>query len=512
MTVRRLRLVLGDQLDPQAPALAGFDPALDRALMIEAAGEATHVWSHKARIALFLAAMRHYADALRGRGVPLTYVALDQPEPASLGDRLRAVLAEDQPEALVVAEPGEVRVLEDIRRACAAAGVALEIVPDRHFLVSREEFARWAAGKRELRMESFYRHLRRKTGVLMRDGEPDGGAWNYDAENRKGYGRGGPGEIPAPAAFAPDAITREVLALVERRFPDHPGRLDAFRWPVTREQGLDALARFVDARLAQFGPWQDAMWTDTPFGWHSLLSPALNLKLISPREVIEAALAAARERRLPIASVEGFVRQVLGWREFMRGVYWLDMPGLAEANHFGHRRALPAWYWSADTQMNCMRQAVGQTLALGYAHHIQRLMVTGIFGLLAEVEPRQVSDWYLAVYVDAVEWVELPNTAGMALYANGGRFTSKPYVASGAYVNRMSNYCQGCRYRPDRRTGADACPFTTLYWNFLDRHEDAFAANPRTSLMARNVARMDREERTAIRRQAETLLDRIDAA
>ncbi len=512
MSVGRLRLVLGDQLDAQAPALAGFDPARDRALMIEAAGESTHVWSHKARIALFLAAMRHYAKALRRRGVPLTYLSVDEPGPAALGERLRAVLDETRPDALVVAEPGEMRVLEAIRGACRAARVALEIVPDRHFLVSRDEFARWAEPKRELRMESFYRHLRRKTGVLMRDGEPEGGAWNYDAENRRGYGRGGPGEIPPPAAFAPDAITREVIALVERRFAAHPGRLDAFRWPVTREQALEALARFVDARLAQFGPWQDAMWTDTPFGWHSLLSPALNLKLISPREVIDAALAAARERRLPIASVEGFVRQVLGWREFVRGVYWLDMPGLAQANHFGHRRALPAWYWSAETDMNCMRQAVGQTLAIGYAHHIQRLMVTGIFGLLAEVEPRQVCDWYLAVYVDAVEWAELPNTAGMALYANGGRSTSKPYVASGAYVNRMSNYCQGCRYRPDRRTGAEACPFTTLYWNFLDRHEDELAANPRTSLMARNVARMDRAERAAVRRQADALLERIDGA
>jgi deoxyribodipyrimidine photolyase-related protein len=510
MTLRRVALVLGDQLDPRAAALEGFDAARDRTLMIEAAGESTHVWTHKARIALFLAAMRHYAAGLRARGVPLTYVALDDPGPAALGDRLAGALRELRPESLVVAEPGEWRVLEAIRLACRAAGVALEVRPDTHFLVTREEFARWAGGKRELRLEHFYRGLRRATGVLMRDGEPEGGRWNFDTENRKGYGRAGPGDIPPAAAFAPDAATREVLALVERRFPQHPGRLDAFRWPVTREQALEALARFVDTRLAGFGPHQDAMWTDTPFGWHSLLSPALNLKLISPREVVDAAVAAGRERRLPIASVEGFVRQVLGWREFMRGVYWLDMPGLAEANHYGHRRRLPAWYWTGDTGMNCLRETIGQTLALGYAHHIQRLMVTGVFALLAEVEPRQVCDWYLAVYVDAVEWVELPNTAGMALHANGGRFTSKPYAASGAYVNRMSNYCHGCRYRPERRTGADACPFTTLYWNFLDRHEQALAANPRTSLMARNVARLAPGERGAIRRQAAAMLENPD--
>jgi deoxyribodipyrimidine photolyase-related protein len=251
------------------------------------------------------------------------------------------------------------------------------------------------------------------------------------------------------------------------------------------------------------------MWTSMPFGWHSLLSAALNLKLLNPREVIAAAVEAWREGLAPLAATEGFVRQILGWREFIRGVYWLDMPGLLEANHFGHDRALPAWYWTGDTAMTCMREAIGQTLKHGYAHHIQRLMVTGNFALLAGIRPQAVHEWYLAVYVDAVEWVELPNTAGMALFANGGRFTSKPYIASGAYINRMSNYCGSCRYDVKLKTGPKACPFNTLYWNFLDRHEQQLSRNPRTVLMARNVSRLDAAERDAIRASARNILETI---
>jgi deoxyribodipyrimidine photolyase-related protein len=313
-------------------------------------------------------------------------------------------------------------------------------------------------------MESFYRTMRRETGVLMRGDQPEGGVWNFDRENRGSFGRHGPGTVPAPPRFEPDEITREVLALVQARFPDHPGSLASFAWPVTRAQARQALDAFIRDRLPGFGQHQDAMWIDQPVLWHSPLSSSLNLKLLDPREVIAAAERAWRERALSLAAVEGFIRQVLGWREFIRGVYWLDMPGLRSANHFRHGRPLPAWYWSGETRMNCMRQTLGQTLAHGYAHHIQRLMITGNSALLAGLSPQQVADWYLAVYVDAVEWAELPNTAGMALYANGGRFTSKPYAASGAYIRRMSNYCTGCGYRPQERTGPQACPITVLYW------------------------------------------------
>ena len=511
----RLRLVLGDQLDPDGPHLAGFDRARDRLLLIEAPGEARHVWSHKARIALFLSAMRHFAAEAASRGLPLVYVALDDPDHDDAPDlvqRLARVLQSTGAGELVVIESGEWRLARAIEDLCAARGVALQVLPDSHFLCSRAEFAAWARGRRELRMEHFYRWMRRRHRVLLgADGEPEGGRWNFDAENRSGFPKSGPGEIPAPARFALDAITREVLALVERRFPDHPGGLEHFAWPVTRAQALAALDRFVAARLEHFGRWQDAMWTDTPFGWHALLSTSLNLKLLHPREVVAAAERAYRERELPLPAVEGFIRQVLGWREFIRGVYWQFMPQLAQANVFGHARRLPAWYWSGQTKMRCMREVIGQTLAYGYAHHIQRLMVTGQFALLAEIDPRQVADWYLAVYVDAVEWVELPNVAGMALYADGGRFTSKPYVASGAYIKRQSNYCDGCAYRPEARSGELACPFSTLFWYFLVKHERRLAASPRTMLMAKNAARLAPAERDAIAARAAQMLDNLDA-
>lgn len=301
---------------------------------------------------------------------------------------------------------------------------------------------------------------------------------------------------------------------VETRFADHPGSAGwqaRFGWPVTRAQALQALERFVSTRLVSFGPYQDAMWSGTPWGWHALLASSLNLHLLDPREVIARVEQAWREGAVDLPSAEGFIRQVLGWREFIRGVYWLDMPQLAQANHYGHERALPAWFWTGQTRMACAREVVQQTLDLGYAHHIQRLMVTGLFALLAQLHPREVAAWYLAVYVDAVEWVELPNVAGMALYANGGRFTSKPYVASGAYIQRMSNHCASCPYQPTRRTGPQACPYTVLYWHFLMTHEEELLANPRTTLMARNLARLAPDERAAIQARAHELLADLDA-
>jgi deoxyribodipyrimidine photolyase-related protein len=512
---RRLRLVLGDQLDPSGPQLAAFEPSSDAIVLIEAPGEAAHVWSHKARIALFLSAMRHFAADLASRGIATIHVRLDDPRDADtdgLVERLVRVIEAAGAEELVIVEPGEWRLARAIEAMCAQRRIALAVLPDDHFLCSRAQFGEWARGRRELRMEHFYRWMRRQHRVLLdADGEPEGGRWNFDADNRSAFPKSGPGEVAAPALFAPDDVTRDVLALVERRFPHHPGSLDRFGWPVTRAQALVALDRFIADRIEHFGRWQDAMWTDLPFGWHSLLASSLNLKLLHPREVIAAAERARRERGLPLAAVEGFIRQVLGWREFIRGVYWHFMPQLAEANGYGHSRDLPRWYWSGETRMACMREVIGQTMAFGYAHHIQRLMVTGQFALLAEIAPKQVADWYLAVYVDAVEWVELPNVAGMALFADGGRFTSKPYIASGAYINRQSNYCASCAYRPAQRTGAQACPVTTLYWNFLLKHERRLAAGARTMLMARNAARLDGREREAIRARAAEMLDNLDA-
>ncbi|MFM8247603.1 MAG: cryptochrome/photolyase family protein [Burkholderiaceae bacterium] len=509
--MRHLILLLGDQWSLNSPALADFDPACDAVLMIEAPSEATVVWSHKARIVMFLSAMRHFAETLRARAWPLDYVALTDQSQKIFADRLAEALARHRPQVLKVLEVGEFRMQNLITSACKSAGVACHWVDDTHFMCSRTAFAAWAKSKRELRMEFFYREMRKRHNVLMQGAEPVGGQWNFDQDNRSSYPKKtGPGEIPLPAAFAPDAITREVIANVEQHFPDHPGTASHFFWPVTREQALTALENFIRLRLPNFGKYQDAMWTNTPAGWHSLLSAALNLHLLDPREVIAAAEQAYQDGHAPLEAVEGFIRQILGWREFIRGVYWLDMPAMREANHYDHQRDLPRWFWTGETHMACVRDCLQQTLAYGYAHHIQRLMVTGNFALLAELSPQQVEDWYLAIYVDAVEWVELPNVAGMALHACGPRFTSKPYVASGAYIHRQSNYCSGCRYDSAQRTGEQACPFTTLYWHFIERHAKALTSNPRTALMAKNLNRLSDAERAAIRQQAARMLSQLD--
>jgi deoxyribodipyrimidine photolyase-related protein len=511
MKCRNLVLILGDQLDLHGAALQGVDPAQDIVFMAEVPQESTVVWSHKARIALFLSAMRHFAEELKRRGIFCDYAQLGEHTFPTLKDALTDAIRCRAPDKIIVAEPGEYRIEQMLREVASSIGVGLEVRDDTHFLISRREFAGWASAHPEPRMEQFYRHMRKRSGILMEGAQPRGGKWNYDGENREHFGKEGPGQLPAPPVFPPDTVTRKVIAEVERRFGAHPGDLATFAWPVTRTDALAALKLFIKQRLPDFGRYQDAMWTGEPWLYHSLVSTALNLKLLNPREVIAAAVAALHEGRAPLAAVEGFVRQILGWREFVRGMYWLDMPAMREANHFGHSRRLPAWYWTGNTQMNCMRQAIGQTLKHGYAHHIQRLMITGQFALLAEVAPREVEDWYLAVYVDAVEWVELPNVAGMALYANGGRFTSKPYIASGAYIDRMSNYCSGCRYRPEEKAGSRACPVTTLYWHFLDKHADQLAQNPRTALMAASVAKLKGEARAAMREQAALTLSRLDS-
>ena len=516
---RHLILILGDQLNHDNPALDDFDAAQDVILMVEAANESTQVWSHKARVVLFLSAMRHFYNSLQSQhSCPsqLIYLKLGEHNFVTLKDAWAHHIEILKPQKVIICEPGEYRLEQDLMSLCKEKNVQLAIRDDAHFMCSRADFMRYGAGKKELRMEFFYRDMRKKYDVLMNGKDPVGGAWNYDAENRKAFGKAGPQHAPTAPQVAIDALTQAVMDDVEKHFPNHPGSLKHFIWPVTREQALQFLDDFITNKLAGFGDHQDAMWAEadsskSPYLWHSLLSTSLNLKLLNPREVINAAIAAYQKHQLPLASVEGFIRQILGWREFIRGVYWLDMPQMALANHYNHQRALPSWYWSGDTHMNCMKQTVNDTMQYGYAHHIQRLMVTGMFGILAEVNPKEVANWYLAVYVDAVEWVELPNVAGMALYANGGRFTSKPYVASGAYIKRMSNYCSGCKYKPEVKLGDDACPTTTLYWNFLIKHYEPFSRNPRTALMTKNVDRFSSDDVQAIQQQAEKLLSNIDS-
>lgn len=496
--VRQLVVVLGDQLDQDSAVFDGFDSQCDRVFMVEASAESEYVWSHKARIALFLTAMRHFRAELLARGREVAYVELAE---SSLGAELAEAVERFRPERVVVVEPGEWRVREELRRAVPG----LEVRPDRHFLCPTAEFQRWARGRRQLRMELFYREMRRKTGILMEGGQPAGGAFNFDASNRESFGARGPGQVRPPLSFPPDATTREVLDLVDRRFAAHPGSLDRFDWPVTRAEALRALDDFLAHRLPSFGRYEDAMWAGEAFLFHSRLSAAMNLKLLDPREVLRGAEEAWRSGSAPIESVEGFVRQVLGWREYVRGVYWLRMPEYLEGNALGADRPLPHFYWTGETEMACLADVLRQTLDLGYAHHIQRLMVTGLYALLLGVRPEEVHRWYLAIYVDAVEWVELPNVIGMSQHADGGFMASKPYVATGKYIQRMGNHCRSCRFDPAKATGEEACPFTTLYWDFLARHRAFLATNARMLLQVKNLDRLPAETLREIRQRAAAL-------
>lgn len=501
--VRYLVLVLGDQLDVHSAAFDGFDAAQDGVFMAEVAEESTHVPSHKVRTAYFFSAMRHFAEGLRGGGFHVVYRKLDAKDNAgSLDAEWRRAVQNLRPERLIAVEPGEYRVEQLLRDLAGELHVPLELRPDRHFYCSRQEFAAWAKGHKQLRLEFFYRDMRSKTGVLMENGEPVGEQWNFDPENRKSFGKAGPREVPVPRRFPPDAVTQEVIELVEARFSEHPGSLENFDLPVTAAEAQLALQDFITHRLPVFGLYQDAMWTSEPVLYHARLSATMNLKLMNPRSVLVAVQDAYHRGDAPLAAVEGFVRQILGWREYIHGVYWLQMPGYLQQNALQAREDLPDFYWTGDTDMNCLRHAVGQTLQYGYAHHIQRLMVTGLYAMLFGVRPPEIHKWYLAIYWDAVEWVELPNVYGLSQFADGGLIASKPYAATGKYIARMSNYCQGCRYKPDESLGERACPFTTLYWDFLMRHEERLKRNPRMELQVRNLARLSEEKKQAIREQA----------
>jgi len=501
---RRLVIVLGDQLDAASSALQDLDPAHDVVWMAEVAEESTHVWSAQQRIALFLSAMRHFAAELQARGLPLHYTPLDDAaNTGTLAGELQRAITALQPTQLVLTAPGDWRVLQALRGVAAQAGLPLELRDDTHFFSTVRDFAAHAKGRKQLRLEYWYRELRQKHGILMDGKQPVGGQWNFDADNRGSFGQAGPQNVPPPYRVVPDTITRDVIALVRERFASHPGSLDRFAWPVTRAEAVESLARFIEQRLPLFGQFEDAMWSGEVWLYHSHLSAALNLKLLNPREVVAAAEAAYRGGHAPLAAVEGFIRQILGWREYVRGIYWTQMPGYVERNALEAQAALPVWYWTGDTDMACLKDAITQTLQHGYAHHIQRLMVTGLYALLLGVRPQAVHAWYLSVYVDAVEWVELPNTLGMSQYGDCGLLGSKPYVATGKYIQRMSNHCSGCRFDPAQSTGEKACPFTTLYWDFLARHEPLLRQNARMAMQMKNLDRLTPDAREAIAAQAQ---------
>ncbi len=505
--MRNLVVILGDQLDSNSAALKGFDPKHDSIFMAEVREESTHVWSHKARTAMFLAGMRAFRDSQKELGHKVHYTELDDPKnQQTLGRELQRAIDTHQPKSLRMVGAGDYRVSQELTTVSQKKKIPLEVLPDSHFFCSHEEFAEHAEGRKQLRLEFFYRDMRKKTGYLMDShGKPIGGAWNFDASNRKSFGKKGPGEIPEPKKFALSETTKAVLKLVEKEFPNHPGNLSHFDWPVTPADAKKALADFVTHRLAKFGDYQDAMWTNQTWLYHSRLSAAMNLKILDPRDVLDAAETAHGEGDAPLEATEGFLRQILGWREYVRGIYWQNMPDYLTLNALNATMPLPKFYWTGDTEMNCLRQAIGQTLEYGYAHHIQRLMVTGLFSLLCGVNPVAIHEWYLAVYVDAIEWVELPNTLGMSQYADGGIMASKPYAATGKYIQRMSNYCTGCKYDPAESTGEKACPFTTLYWDFLDRNKTLLNKNPRMTMQMKNLVNLGTSRIKEIRKKAEEL-------
>jgi deoxyribodipyrimidine photolyase-related protein len=506
--IRHLCIVLGDQLNRDSLLFDGFDKDCDLVWMAELDHESRHVPSHKTRIALFLSAMRHFRDELREEGFDVEYRKLlkTKNDDDTFKDALSDFLSEHDVDAVRFVIPGSYRVREELITACEDAAVPYEELDDNHFYTSPAYFEAWADDRKTYLLEHFYRKLRKEHGVLVDDqNKPTGGDWNFDKDNRESFGRDGPGLIPSPPAFSADETTREVIALVDDKFANNPGTLENFRWPVTRTDALDALNSFIKDRLPTFGDFQDAMWTDRPFLYHSLISSSLNLKLLNPREVIAKAIDAYENGDAPIHCVEGFVRQILGWREYVRGVYWYRMPELLAENYFDAQGELPAFYWDAETEFECLHQSISQTLEHSYAHHIQRLMVTGMFAMTLGVAPTEIHEWYLAVYVDAVEWVELPNVVAMSQYADGGWMMTKPYAASGKYIDRMSNYCVHCPKDPSKGHGEDACPFTALYWDFLARHEDALRENNRMRLQVMNLDRKDPDELASIRKEAARL-------
>ncbi|MHA0318248.1 cryptochrome/photolyase family protein [Sphingomonas melonis] len=503
--------VLGDQLTPTLSSLRDADPADTIVLMMEVGDETTYVRHHKQKIAYILSAMRHHAKALEKVGWTVDYVKLDDPDNAGsfTGEIARAV-ERHAPDRIVVTEAGEWRVAAMLESWETIFGIPVEIRADDRFVATHAEFDAWASDRKQLTMEFFYRDMRRKTGLLMDGKKPVGDRWNFDKENRK------PAKadlfMPQPHVFKPDAITKDVLALVAERFADHPGTLDGFAYAVTAKGAEKQAAYFLAKALPQFGDYEDAMLTGERYLWHSILSPYINSGLLDPLDLCRRAEAEYRAGRAPLNSVEGYIRQIIGWREYMRGIYWREGPDYVTRNFLNHKRKLPGWYWTGDTDMHCLKEAIGQTLETAHAHHIQRLMVTGNFALLIGADPAEVHRWYLEVYIDAYEWVELPNTLGMSQFGDGGLLGSKPYISSGAYIDRMSDYCGQCRYDVKKRVGEDACPYNALYWDFLARHKGKLGDNQRLRMPYATWKKQSAQSRNETRAQAKTFLHSLDTA
>ncbi len=507
---RDLVLVLGDQLSVNLASLEAARKTQATVLLAEVAGETSYVRHHKKKIAFIFSAMRHFAEGLKKAGWNVDYIKLDDDGNSGSfsGECQRAIERHGDFSRVIVTEPGEWRVLQELRQLGDEIDIPLEIVEDDRFLCSRREFADWADGRKLLRMEDFYREMRKKTGMLMEaDGSPAGGRWNFDSENRK------PAKqdlfMPRRLSFKPDETTKDVLDLVAKRFGNHFGDLEPFEFAVTADDAQKLCDAFMSECLAKFGDYQDAMLTGEPHLYHSLLSFYINAGLLDPLDVCRRAERAYQDGAAPLNAVEGFIRQIIGWREYVRGIYWLKMPDYVENNFFDNARSLPDFYWTAETGMRCLKEVVSQTREQAYAHHIQRLMITGNFALIAGIAPKEVHEWYLVVYADAYEWVELPNTLGMSQFADGGLLGSKPYASSANYINKMSDYCKNCRYDHKTKTEEDSCPFNFLYWDFLARNEKKLSDNRRMGMVYGTWRKMDANEKRSIRAKARAFLDEV---
>ena len=504
---KTLRLILGDQLNPAVSSLSDYQDG-DIILMAELADEAGYANHHKKKIAFIFSAMRHFAEDLRASGKTVDYITFDDADNTGSfeGEVIRALDRHDI-DNIVVTAPGEYRLYDIFNTWPDKFSCPVDLRDDDRYLTTIDYFKTWAEGRKSLRMEFFYRELRRKYNILMEGDEPLGGAWNYDSENRQPPKDGL--HPPHRHVTTPDDITQDVLTLVETTFPHHFGTLDGFDFAVTRQDALKVLDKFITERLTLFGTYQDAMVDGEPWMYHAHIGLYLNAGLLLPLEAIQAAEAAYQQGFAPLNAVEGFIRQILGWREYVRGIYWLKMPDYAELNHLDATRPLPEFYWTADTKMRCLNQAVTETRDNAYAHHIQRLMVLGNFALIAGIDPRDVNHWFLSVYADAYEWVELPNVSGMTLFADGGYLASKPYASSGAYINRMSTYCKKCHYKVTAKSGETACPFNYLYWDFLIRNAETLSKNPRMGMPYRTLGKMDDAKRETIISDAKRFLDKL---
>jgi deoxyribodipyrimidine photolyase-related protein len=502
---KTLRLILGDQLNHKHSWYQSVDSDVIYVLM-EIRSETDYVKHHIQKVVAFFQAMRLFAETLRYEGHAVHYISLDAPEnKQSFTENIKQLCAKHAITRVEYQLPDEYRVDQELGMLSDIIKLPVNVVDTEHFNTTRTEFSEFFAGKKQFLLESFYRHMRKKHDVLMLTGKPEGDKWNFDSENRK--------KIPANhSVITPLLFHRDVSNLVEmihKHGVQTIGEVDVkqFLWPVTRNESLELLHFFVAYCLPLFGTFQDAMTPDAWSVYHSRLSFALNVKLISPQEVIAKVIQAYRENKaVALNQVEGFVRQILGWREYMRGMYWMQMPDYASLNYFGHENKLPNWYWTGETKMKCLSHSIKQSLQFSYAHHIQRLMVTGNFALLAGIHPDEVDQWYLGMYIDAIEWVEITNTRGMSQFADGGIVGTKPYVSSANYIDKMGTYCTKCHYNSKEKVGEKACPFNSLYWNFYAKNENLLRSNPRIGMAYVTLDKMQPEAKAALLQQAEKYL------